>query len=158
LDRLDVSAGSYQEPLELRVHAELGQAQLADVARELHLEPRPAMDQDHLVTGKRPADLQAAEKVTHAEHVLAVEYDFHAQRPLIMVFRSYSGLRVREFRVQKIHEGYRHRFRHPPARLPAEGSAQAETIGASGNQAPATASFLNPCIFSLDPDPPLPES
>jgi hypothetical protein len=34
--------------LELRVHAELGQAQLADVARKLHFEPRPAGDQDHL--------------------------------------------------------------------------------------------------------------
>ena len=44
----------------------------------LHLEPRPAGDQDHLVAGERPADLQAAEKVPHAEHVLAVEYDLHA--------------------------------------------------------------------------------
>ena len=80
-DRLDVIAGSCQELLELRVHAELGQAQLADVARELHLEPRPAGDQDHLVAGERPADLQAAEKVPHTEHMLAVEYDLHAHQP-----------------------------------------------------------------------------
>ena len=41
------------------------------------------------MAGERPADLQAAEKVPHAEHVLAVEYDLHAQRPLEMVFQPF---------------------------------------------------------------------
>jgi len=59
------------------------------VARKSHLEPRPAGNQDHLVTGERPADLQTAEKVPHAEYVLAVEYNLHAQRPLIMVFNPF---------------------------------------------------------------------
>jgi hypothetical protein len=51
-----------------------------------------------------------------------------------LILDNFSGLGVREFRVQEIHEGYRHDFRYPPARA----------IGASGDQEPATASFLNP--------------
>ena len=56
-----------------------------------------------------------------------------------MVTTQVSG-----FRVQAINEGRRHDSRHPLSCLPAEGSAQAGTNGAGGDQASATAFFLNP--------------
>jgi hypothetical protein len=49
-------------------------------------------------------------------------------------------------RVQEIHEGYHHGFRHLPAR----------TIGAGGDRIRATASFLNPRHLSSNQKKPLP--
>jgi len=48
-------------------------------------------------------------------------------------FDQFVTARVSGFGVQEIHEGWRHGFRHTPAR----------TIGASGDRILATASFLN---------------
>ena len=69
------------QPLEVAIHLERGQPDRVHMRRQGRLHRRSAADQKDLMPAQRPADFQAAEEMTDAEHMLAVECDLHGCAP-----------------------------------------------------------------------------
>ena len=61
-----------EKPFKFMIHLQVGQTNFPHMPRQFRVDLRTAGDQDHFVTGQRPAYFEAAIKMTDPQNMLAV--------------------------------------------------------------------------------------